>query len=96
MSSLSCENINFGYDEREILQNISLSISNGERIALMGSNGSGKTTLSLILAGILEPQRGEIKCDGVSPFDDENNFDFRRRIGYVFQNPEDGFVASDV
>jgi len=96
MSSLSCENINFGYDEREILQNISLSISNGERIALMGSNGSGKTTLSLILTGILEPRYGEIKCDGVSPFDDENNFDFRRRIGYVFQNPEDGFVASDV
>jgi len=92
---LSCENINFGYDDT-ILHNISLSIAKGEKVALLGANGSGKTTLSLILAGIIHPQSGNIFCDGISPLDESKILDFRRRIGYVFQNPEDGFVASDV
>jgi len=96
MSILAAEQITFGYGESELISEISFSLGNGESIALMGANGSGKTTLSQILAGALKPWSGTVYCDDASPWDKQTYIDFRRRIGYVFQNPEDGFVASDV
>ncbi len=73
-----------------------MSIESGQRIAIGGRNGSGKTTLSLILAGILKPMSGSVEIDGASPWQDGSRLSFRRRVGYVFQNPEDSFVASSV
>ncbi len=95
MAYLRAEDIFFGYGDAPILCGASLSLRSGEGVALTGENGSGKTTLSLVLAGVLRPQRGVVEMDGVSPWGDDASF-FRRRIGYVFQNPEDGFVGSDV
>ncbi len=96
MSLLSAQNIFFGYDELPILKDISLSLRDGESVALLGQNGSGKTTLSLVLAGIFKQWSGSVSIDGISLRDDDNAMLFRQRIGYVFQNPEDGFVASDI
>ncbi len=96
MSLLSAQNIFFGYDELPILKKISLSLRDGEKVALVGKNGSGKTTLSLVLAGIFKPLSGSVQIDGVSFWNGDENALIQQNIGYVFQNPEDGFVASDI
>lgn len=80
----------------EILKEINLDISAGESIALMGQNGSGKTTLVRCLNGLLQPTAGEILIDGLPVRDDENIFTIRRKVGLVFQNPENQIVSSTV
>lgn len=64
---LEAKNITFSYTKkRKILDNISLSIEAGERVALVGPSGCGKSTLSQILAGYQKPDRGEILFEGRS------------------------------
>jgi ATP-binding cassette subfamily F protein uup len=53
--------VNFGYDGRIIVRNLSTTIMRGDRIGIIGPNGSGKTTLLRLLLGELQPQQGEIK-----------------------------------
>ena len=98
MSVLVCENISFEYEPgKKVLDNVTLKIRRGERVVIVGENGSGKTTLSLICAGAYRGYAGAVHIDGrYFPFDPHTGAEFRRRIGYVFQNPEDGFVATDV
>lgn len=59
MTSMRAENISFGYDE-PVFSDISFSISDGDKIGLVGNNGSGKSTLLKCLAGIIEPDKGSI------------------------------------
>ena len=63
---LEAKNINFRYDRRQpwVLENCSLSVEQGERLALFAPSGYGKTTLSMILAGYLQPTEGEVLLDG--------------------------------
>ena len=63
---LEAKNISFRYDRKEplVLENISLRIERGERIALFAPSGYGKTTLVKLLAGYLEPTAGQILLDG--------------------------------
>jgi len=89
-------NIFFGYELKEILSGLSFYNSLGEYIGITGINGSGKTTLSLVLAGVKKLWSGTLALDGISPFINDDYFKFRHRIGYVFQNPEDGFIASQI
>lgn len=84
------------YPPLEILNGINLDISTGESIALMGPNGSGKTTLVRCINGLLQPTAGEILVDGLPVRDDEHIFKIRRKVGLVFQNPENQIVSSTV
>ena len=63
---LEAKNISFRYGPKEplILENISLSVERGERIALFAPSGFGKTTLVKLMSGYLEPTEGEILLDG--------------------------------
>ena len=63
---LEAKNVSFRYDRHQpwILENCNLSVKQGERLALFAPSGYGKTTLSLLLAGYLEPTKGEILLDG--------------------------------
>lgn len=58
---LEIENLNFNYQDKEILNNINLSINKGDIISLEGSSGGGKTTLFLLLLGIYSPTLGKIR-----------------------------------
>ena len=82
------------------LENINLEIDRGEYIAVIGRNGSGKSTLAKLFNMILDPVEGKIFVDGVDITDEnlseENIIDVRRKIGMVFQNPDNQLVATIV
>ena len=57
---ITCENVCFGYDDKRILENVSFTVNEGERIGLIGGNGEGKTTLLKLLTRDLLPDEGKI------------------------------------
>ena len=61
---LKVENLSFSYGDRKILENINLSLGEGELVSLLGISGSGKTTLFSLIAGLLKPQSGRILLKG--------------------------------
>lgn len=78
------------------LKNINLQIREGECISIMGPNSSGKTTLARCLNGLLVPQSGEVIIDGLSTNDKTNILPIRRKVGMVFQNPDNQMVSTTV
>lgn len=86
------ENIDFRYGNRElILNDISLKINRGEKIAIVGESGSGKTTLAKLLLRFYEPEKGKILADG-NNINEINLTELRKSIAYVNQNT---FLFSD-
>ena len=79
-----------------MLDGVSLSIRRGEFVAVLGHNGSGKSTLSKHFNAILLPTAGKVYVDGMDTCDEDKLLDIRRRIGMVFQNPDNQIVASVV
>jgi len=89
MSAVSVSELWFTYpDGTEALRGASFEASPGERVAVLGPNGAGKTTLMLHLNGILEAQRGVITVGGIA-VERQTIRDIRRRVGMVFQDPDD-------
>ena len=85
--------VGYSYPQQRALDDLSLTIRRGERVALLGANGSGKSTLLRLLDALYFPDRGELKAFGrplgeAAFADDAVNFEFRRRVGLVFQNPD--------
>jgi cobalt/nickel transport system ATP-binding protein len=83
----------YAYREAPALDGLSLTIRQGQRVVLIGANGSGKSTLLRLLDGLYFPSRGRIAAFGAplteeSFADDETALAFRRRVGFVFQNPD--------
>lgn len=98
--SLEVTDLSFSYpDGHEALRNVDLHVHHGERVALLGPNGAGKTTLLLHLNGILRPSQGTVRVAGLE-VSDESVLEVRRRVGLVFQDPDDQLfmptVAQDV
>jgi len=79
-----------------VLSGLSFSIDSGTHVALMGPNGSGKTTLALLIKGLLSPSSGRIAVGGFTHDDERSQFEIMKRVGLVFQNPEDTIVATTV
>ncbi|MPZ87175.1 MAG: ATP-binding cassette domain-containing protein [Nitriliruptorales bacterium] len=81
------------------LDGVSLAVDPGERVALLGPNGAGKSTLCLHLNGVLRPQAGRVEIGGL-PVRGRDLSEIRRRVGLVFQDPDDMLfmptVAEDV
>jgi cobalt/nickel transport system ATP-binding protein len=86
-------------DGTDGLAGVDLTVERGERVALLGANGSGKTTLALHLVGALERDAGSVAVAG-RPVVREHLAEVRRRVGLVFQDPDDQLllptVAADV
>ncbi|WP_392542076.1 energy-coupling factor ABC transporter ATP-binding protein [Oryzobacter telluris] len=72
----------------QALFGVDLHVHPGERVALLGPNGAGKTTLVLHLNGVLKPGHGSVTVSGL-PVTDANLLEVRRRVGLVFQDPDD-------
>ena len=97
MPILSLENVSYSYDKgHKVLKNINLTAEKGEYIAIIGHNGSGKSTLTKLLNGLFVPETGTVTVDGFSSTDKKSLFEIRKRVGVVFQNPDNQLVASIV
>ena len=97
MSILTLKNVSFSYDKRtRAIKNVSISVDKGEYIAIIGHNGSGKSTLSKLFNGLCVPDEGEVTVDGFSSRNKKDLFEIRKRVGVVFQNPDNQLVASIV
>lgn len=81
---------------RATLRGVSLGISRGELVAIVGENGSGKTTLARHLNALIPLQDGELRVAGIDAGDPSRVWELRRACGMVFQNPENQFVSSVV
>jgi cobalt/nickel transport system ATP-binding protein len=85
--------VSYRYDDVLAIDQVSLSIEPGKRVALLGANGSGKSTVLHLFDALVLPDSGTISFRGeqltASRFEDDGfAFDFRRRVGLVFQNPD--------
>lgn len=91
---LVADGLSYSYLERfPALADVSLQVSRGERLALLGANGCGKSTLLKILAGLVFPDRGSYRAFGEEvnePKLEDEQFSrgFRTRVGFVFQNTD--------
>ena len=92
------ENVHYTYpgDELESLCGIDLQIEKGSFVAVLGHNGSGKSTLAKHTNAILVPDEGRVLVCGVDTADEARVLDVRRRVGMVFQNPDNQIVANVV
>lgn len=103
---IHAENLTFAYQdengraESPALRGVSVDISEGEYVAVLGHNGSGKSTFAKLLNLILEPTGGKLVIDGLDLTDheltDEEVLSLRRKVGMVFQNPDNQLVATIV
>jgi energy-coupling factor transporter ATPase len=78
------------------LDGISLDIEKGSFVAIVGMNGSGKSTLAKCFNGLLVPSAGRVIVGGFDTAEEEHIWDVRRRVGMVFQNPDNQIVSSIV
>jgi phospholipid/cholesterol/gamma-HCH transport system ATP-binding protein len=86
-SLVELRDLTFGYGERVILDNISLSVPRGKVTALMGASGGGKTTILRLIGGQNKAQKGQLLFDGqdVTPMNQTQIYTARRRMGMLFQ-----------
>jgi phospholipid/cholesterol/gamma-HCH transport system ATP-binding protein len=75
------------FESQEVLHGIDLSVLPGEILTIMGGSGSGKSVLLRLIAGLIKPDRGEIRIDGTNtvPLNEDEMLRFRQRMGVVFQ-----------
>ena len=92
------ENVHYTYpgDDHESLRGIDLTIEKGSFVAILGHNGSGKSTLAKHTNAILVPDEGRVLVDGIDTADESRLLEVRRRVGMVFQNPDNQIVANVV
>lgn len=80
---IEVKNLSKSYNKTDVVKNLNFSIDNISSLGIIGESGCGKSTLLRQLAGIENPDSGEILIDGISPINDKKIF--QNDIGYVFQ-----------
>ncbi|MBE3571599.1 MAG: energy-coupling factor transporter ATPase [Moorella humiferrea] len=78
------------------VENVNLTVGPGDFVALTGPNGSGKSTLGRLLNGLLRPGKGRVLVDGMDTQNEDTLTEIRRRVGMVFQDPDNQIVAATV
>ena len=93
---ITIENIHYVYPNQvKALKGVSLTINEGEFIAIMGQNGAGKTTLIKHFNGLLKPSQGTVRVDGVET-KKSSVAALSRNVGFVFQNPDNQLFSETV
>ena len=92
---LTINNVTVEYpDGTKAINNLSLNVKSGEKLALIGANGAGKSTLMLAIEGIVD-STGEIKIDDLV-VDSKNIVKVRQQVGMLFQNPDDQLFMATI
>ena len=105
-SIISVKNVTYEYKNEDAyrgeeaviaaVKDLSLEIERGRFTVILGHNGSGKSTLAKMLNGLNKPTLGDILVDGINTKDEANELEVRRKVGMVFQNPDNQLVAAIV
>ena len=99
---IQTENLSYAYPPDEgkdpvpALTGVDLAIEPGSFVVILGHNGSGKSTLAKHMNAVLLPTGGRVLVDGIDTAREEQLFEVRRRVGMVFQNPDNQIVANVV
>ncbi|MDR2711748.1 MAG: energy-coupling factor transporter ATPase [Clostridiales bacterium] len=95
---IEVEGVSFAYEEGgpTILHDINLTIPQGQWLAIIGPNGSGKSTLARHLNGLLLPAAGRVLVEGLDSRNQEELWQLREQVAFVFQNPDNQLVATTV
>ena len=99
---IETKNLTFTYPAAEgekpktALRDVTLSIEEGSFVVILGHNGSGKSTLAKTFNAVLLPSGGTVYVDGMDTANEELLLEIRRRVGMVFQNPDNQIVANVV
>ena len=89
MRALEIENLGFSYEDGTVaLDNVSLSLERGEKVAIVGPNGAGKSTLLHLIAGFRMPFTGKVLIDSQT-LTESSADDLRKMVGLLFQDPDD-------
>jgi len=94
---ISINQVSFKYEGQEsyALNDVSISVAEGEWLAIVGHNGSGKSTLAKVLNGLQFPENGSVIVDGIA-LSSDSVWDIRKLVGMVFQSPDNQFVGATV
>ena len=95
------DHVSFAYDEEEqepvlAVNNVSFTVDRGEFVVILGHNGSGKSTIAKLSNSIYVPTSGKVYVDGMDTANADNEIEVRKKVGVVFQNPDNQIVASIV
>lgn len=93
---IKVDNVSFSYEDNKVLDNISLSVKEGEFVALLGHNGCGKSTMAKLFNVLLSPASGIVTIDGITAKTEDDVYEIRSRVGLVLQNPDNQLVATIV
>lgn len=97
---IEVKNVTFEYSDgdrkKTVIEDFDISFERGSFTVILGHNGSGKSTLAKLLNGLYKPDKGDVFVDGINTRDEENEMEIRRKVGMVFQNPDNQLVASIV
>lgn len=97
---IEVKNATFEYSDGEkkksVIKDMSVSFEKGSFTVILGHNGSGKSTLAKLLNGLYKPDSGDVFVDGFNTRDEKKEIEIKRRVGMVFQNPDNQLVASIV
>ena len=85
-----------GEKKKSVIKDMSVSFEKGSFTVILGHNGSGKSTLAKLLNGLYKPDSGDVFVDGFNTRDEKKEIEIKRRVGMVFQNPDNQLVASIV
>lgn len=105
MNLIEFRDVSFSYETQDdngnvitnkVLNDFNLKIEQGSFVAILGHNGSGKSTVAKLTNGILLADEGEIIVDGIKAENDESIYSIRRKVGMVFQNPDNQIISSIV
>ena len=93
---IEAENVHYSYASKvEALKGVSLTVKDGEFVAIMGQNGAGKSTFVKHFNGLLKPSQGTVKVDGVETTK-TSVAKLARNVGFVFQNPDHQLFSETV
>ena len=96
---IEIKDLSYSYDSDSLkmaLNGVSAEIPQGQFVAVLGHNGSGKSTMAKHLNSILLPSGGKVYIDGMDTADENLLLEIRKRVGMVFQNPDNQIVATVV
>ena len=98
---ITCTDLTFRYETDEpaaapAVSGVSLTVNRGEFLVVLGRNGSGKSTLAKLMNGILLPTEGTVLVGDTDTADEKYALSIRRKVGMVFQNPDNQLVSNVV